>query len=430
MDKMRITGGFPLSGKIIIGGSKNAALPLMCASLLTDSSVVLANVPHLADITTMANLLSQHGVNVSLEGQDLRDGHIGRVLSLNAGNISNTVAPYDLVRQMRASILVLGPLLARVGEAEVSLPGGCAIGTRPVDLHIQGLEKLGAEVFVQNGYIRATAKKGLVGANIVFPKISVGATENLLLAAVLAEGKTVLENVAKEPEIGDLVNCLMSMGAKIEGKGTDTLTIVGVKKLVGARHTIMPDRIEAGTYAMAAAITCGSIELIGAKQEDMSSTLESLIMAGVSVKKKNENIKIDVPTGRLKSINLGTEPYPGFPTDLQAQFISLMTGADGKSIISETIFENRFMHVPELQRMGANIDVSGGSAVVTGVSHLTGAPVMASDLRASASLVLAGLAAKGETLISRIYHLDRGYERLEEKLANVGADIERVKDET
>ena len=428
MDKIQIRGGKPLHGTIVIGGSKNASLPVMCASLLSDEPLVLGNVPHLADITTMANLLNQHGVEVSLEGQDDKDGHIGRVLSLHAKDITNTTAPYDLVRKMRASVLVLGPLLARAGVAEVSLPGGCAIGTRPVDLHLHGLAQLGAQISVDGGYIHATAPRGLTGARIVFPKVSVGATENLLLAAVLATGETVLENAAREPEINDLVTCLVAMGADIGGIGTATLTVRGVERLHGARHAIMPDRIETGTYAMAAAITGGTIELVGARMGDLEAAVERLRLAGISIEAKNGGVIVDRSNSELVGVDAETEPYPGFPTDLQAQFISLMSAARGTSVVTETIFENRFMHVPELQRMGADITLHGGSAIVRGVPKLTGAPVMASDLRASASLILAGLIAEGETVVRRIYHLDRGYERLEEKLAGVGADIERVKD--
>ena len=429
MDKIQIYGGKPLSGTIVIGGSKNASLPVMCASLLTDEPLILGNVPHLADITTMANLLSQHGVEVSLEGHDDNEGHIGRVLSLHAKDINNTKAPYDLVRKMRASVLVLGPLLARAGEAEVSLPGGCAIGTRPVDLHLYGLRQLGANISVDGGYIYASAPKGLFGSRIIFPKVSVGATENLILASVLAKGKTVLQNAAKEPEINDLINCLNAMGAKIEGIGTSALTINGVDKLHGARHAIMPDRIEAGTYAIAAAITGGKINLSGARLNDITTAVDSLRLAGINIQRSPNGILVDRSNSELKSINIETAPYPGFPTDLQAQFISLMSAANGTSIVTETIFENRFMHVPELQRMGADITVDGGSAIVRGTRKLTGAPVMASDLRASASLVLAGLIAEGKTTVRRIYHLDRGYERLEEKLASVGAEIIRLKDE-
>ncbi len=428
MDKIQIRGGRPLSGTIVVGGSKNASLPVMCASLLTDEPLVLGNVPHLADIITMANLLSQHGVQVSLEGHDDKEGHIGRVLSLHAKDLTSTTAPYDLVRKMRASVLVLGPLLARAGEAEVSLPGGCAIGTRPVDLHLHGLAQLGAQVSVDGGYIHATAPKGLTGAHILFPKVSVGATENLLLAAVLANGETVLENVAREPEITDLVTCLIAMGADIDGIGTATLTVRGVGALHGARHAIMPDRIETGTYAMATAITGGKVELVGARMGDIEAAAERLREAGVSIENKNNGILVDRSNSELVGVDVETEPFPGFPTDLQAQFISLMSACTGTSVVTETIFENRFMHVPELQRMGADISLHGGSAIVRGVPKLTGAPVMASDLRASASLVLAGLIAEGETVVRRIYHLDRGYERLEEKLAGVGAEIKRVKD--
>ena len=429
MDKIQIYGGKPLSGTIVIGGSKNASLPVMCASLLTDEPLILGNVPHLADITTMANLLSQHGVEVSLEGHDDNEGHIGRVLSLHAKDINNTKAPYDLVRKMRASVLVLGPLLARAGEAEVSLPGGCAIGTRPVDLHLNGLRQLGANISVDGGYIYASAPKGLFGSRIIFPKVSVGATENLILASVLAKGKTVLQNAAKEPEINDLINCLNAMGAKIKGIGTSALTINGVDKLHGARHAIMPDRIEAGTYAIAAAITGGKINLSGARLNDITTAVDSLRLAGINIQRSPNGILVDRSNSELKSINIETAPYPGFPTDLQAQFISLMSVANGTSIVTETIFENRFMHVPELQRMGDDITLDGGSAIVRGTRKLTGAPVMASDLRASASLVLAGLIAEGKTTVRRIYHLDRGYERLEEKLASVGAEIIRLKDE-
>ncbi len=429
MDKIRIHGGKPLNGKVRVGGAKNAALPLMAASLLTDGTLTLSNVPHLADITTMANLLSQHGVEIALNGAAAKGGHDGRVMALTARDIVNTTAPYDLVRKMRASVLVLGPLLAREGVAEVSLPGGCAIGTRPVDLHLSGLELLGAEIEVEAGYIRATAPKGLTGARIVFPQVSVGATENLLLAASLAEGETVLENAAREPEIGDLVRCLQAMGAQIDGIGSETLHVTGVGRLHGAEHAIMPDRIEAGTYAMAAAITGGTLELEGGDIRHIEAATAILRQAGVTIEQRNGGIFVSRANQALIGVDVQTEPYPGFPTDLQAQMMALMTVAGGASMITETIFENRFMHVPELQRMGADINLHGRSAMVRGVDHLTGAPVMASDLRASASLVIAGLAAQGTTEVSRVYHLDRGYERMEEKLAAVGADIERVKDD-
>lgn len=429
MDKIRIRGGQQLNGTIRIGGAKNAALPLMAACLLTDEPLILSNVPHLADITTMANLLGQHGAQVSLEGQDNEGGHTGRVMSLTARDITSTTAPYDLVRRMRASVLVLGPLVAREGVATVSLPGGCAIGTRPVDIHLAGLEALGAEIEVESGYIRASAPGGLRGARFAFPKVSVGATENLLLAASLATGVTTLENAAREPEITDLAECLIAMGARIEGVGTDTLVIEGVDRLHGARHEIMPDRIEAGTYAMAVAITGGSVTLAGARLSHIDAAMAPLRRTGTSVEESSSGVLMVSRNGaNLTAVDVETDPYPGFPTDLQAQFLAMMTVADGASVITETIFENRFMHVPELHRMGASIVLQGRSALVRGVERLEGAPVMASDLRASASLVIAGLAAGGVTEVRRIYHLDRGYERLEEKLRLVGADIERVED--
>ena len=428
MDKIRIRGGKQLNGVIRIGGAKNAALPLMAACLLTDEPLVLSNVPHLADITTMANLLGQHGAQVSLEGHDDASGHTGRVMSLTARDIVSTTAPYNLVRRMRASVLVLGPLVAREGEATVSLPGGCAIGTRPVDIHLEGLEALGAEIEVESGYIRASAPNGLRGARYAFPKVSVGATENLLLAACLATGETILENAAREPEITDLAECLIAMGAKITGLGSATLVIEGVERLHGARHEIMPDRIEAGTYAIAVAIAGGEVELAGAKMSHIDSAMAQLRQTGTIVEDRPGGIFISRSDSDLEAVDVGTDPYPGFPTDLQAQFLALMTVANGASVITETIFENRFMHVPELHRMGANITLQGRSALIRGVENLAGAPVMASDLRASASLVIAGLAAEGVTEVRRIYHLDRGYERLEEKLRLVGADIERVED--
>ncbi len=428
MDKIRIRGGKQLNGVIRIGGAKNAALPLMAACLLTDEPLVLSNVPHLADITTMANLLGQHGAQVSLEGHDDASGHTGRVMSLTARDIVSTTAPYNLVRRMRASVLVLGPLVAREGEATVSLPGGCAIGTRPVDIHLEGLEALGAEIEVESGYIRASAPNGLRGARYAFPKVSVGATENLLLAACLATGETILENAAREPEITDLAECLIAMGAKITGLGSATLVIEGVERLHGARHEIMPDRIEAGTYAIAVAIAGGGVELAGAKMSHIDSAMAQLRRTGTIVEDRPGGILISRSDSDLEAVDVGTDPYPGFPTDLQAQFLALMTVANGASVITETIFENRFMHVPELHRMGANITLQGRSALIRGVENLAGAPVMASDLRASASLVIAGLAAEGVTEVRRIYHLDRGYERLEEKLRLVGADIERVED--
>ncbi len=428
MDKIRIIGGQPLEGEIRISGAKNAALPLMTASLLTEKTLTLSNLPHLGDITTMANLLVQHGVEIHMNGQAAEAGHAGRVLELTAGRIASTLAPYDLVRRMRASVLVLGPLLARVGHAEVSLPGGCAIGTRPVDLHLKGLELLGAEIELEDGYIRARAPGGLRGAEVVFPKISVGATENLLMAATLAEGETRLVGAAREPEVSDLAHCLVAMGADIDGVGSDTLTIRGVARLGGASHAVIPDRIEAGTYAMAAAITGGHLTLSGTNADHLRAVIEVLGQAGVEVKETARGLTVSRTDGRLEGIDVMTDPYPGFPTDLQAQLMALMATADGASLITETIFENRYMHVPELARMGAKVTVHGTSALVRGQPGLKGAPVMATDLRASVSLVLAGLVAEGETLVDRIYHLDRGYECLEEKLSACGARIERIKE--
>ncbi len=427
MDKIRIRGGRPIEGEIPISGAKNAALKVMAASLLTADTLRLINLPHLADITTLANVLAQHGVEIHMNGAVGNGGHAGRVLELTAREITGTRAPYDLVRKMRASVLVLGPLVARVGHAEVSLPGGCAIGTRPVDLHLKGLTALGAEVELRDGYIHARAPKGLRGAEVVFPLVSVGATENVLMAATLAKGETRIVNAAREPEIGDLADCLVKMGARIEGIGTDTLTIQGVERLGAAEHTIAPDRIEAGTYAMAAAITGGEVELIGARADHLSTLVEVLGRAGVAVSETERGLHVARANGRIKGVDVMTEPFPGFPTDLQAQFMALMSVAEGASMITETIFENRFMHVPEMCRMGANINVHGASAMVRGRTKLTGAEVMATDLRASVSLVLAALAAEGESIINRVYHLDRGYEGLEAKLAACGADIERIK---
>ena len=425
MDKIRIRGGKALSGKIRISGAKNAALPLMAACLLTEKPLILTNLPHLADISTMANLLTQHGAAISMVGEAGINGHAGRSLNLKASRITDTTAPYELVRRMRASILVLGPLLARTGEARVSLPGGCAIGARPVDLHIKGLTQLGAKFEMEEGYISGMAPDGLHGANIVFPMISVGATENCLMAACLAEGESILSNVAREPEIGDLAECLIAMGADIKGIGTDTLVVQGKKSLSGAEHGVISDRIEAGTYAMAAALTGGEIELIGAAGEQIKAVLEKLVEAGITINQSEHAIFVS-RDGPLRGVDVITEPFPGFPTDLQAQMTSLMSVSNGAAMITESIFENRFMHIPELARMGANLTVHGSSSLVRGVDGLVGAPVMANDLRASASLVLAGLVAKGETTISRVYHIDRGYERIEEKLAACGADIERL----
>lgn len=428
MDRIVVRGGRPLAGVIPIGGAKNASLPLMAASLLTDETLNLTNLPHLVDITTMAHLLAELGVDLALNGDAPNGGPIGRSLGLTAGTIANTTAPYDLVRKMRASVLVLGPLLARAGAARVSLPGGCAIGTRPVDLHLNALAKMGAVIDIREGYVEATAPNGLKGANVMFPKVTVGGTENLLMAAVLADGETTLANAAREPEIADLAHCLQAMGAAITGIGTDTLRITGVKRLHGADYAVLPDRIETGTYAIAAAISGGTLELKGTRLDLIESLVDVLRKAGVTVDETVDGIRVCRANGPLKGTDAMTEPYPGFPTDMQAQFMALMAVAEGASMITETIFENRFMHVPELCRMGANVNVHGSSAIVRGVPKLSGAPVMATDLRASVSLVLAGLAAKGETVINRVYHLDRGYERLEEKLAACGADIERVED--
>ncbi len=427
MDRIRIRGGRPLRGEIQISGAKNAALPLMAAALLTEETLRLQGLPHLADINAMAGLLAELGVSVQLNGHADPAHHTGRAIELTARTIEDTTAPYDLVRKMRASVLVLGPLVARCRQARVSLPGGCAIGTRPVDLHLRGLSQLGAEIELREGYIHASAPQGLKGTTVTFPLVSVGATENLLMAATLAEGETVLVNAAREPEIGDLAACLQAMGAQIEGAGTDTLRIQGVGRLHGGAHAIVPDRIETGTYAMAAAITDGEVELVSARADQISAVAETLSRAGVRLETTQRGLRVSRANATLTGIDVMTEPFPGFPTDLQAQIMALMTGATGASMITETIFENRFMHVPELCRMGANINVHRASAMVRGVPKLTGAPVMATDLRASVSLVLAGLAAEGDTILNRVYHLDRGYERLVEKLAACGAEIERLK---
>jgi UDP-N-acetylglucosamine 1-carboxyvinyltransferase len=426
MDQIVIRGGRPLHGRIPISGAKNAALTLMPCALLTDEPLTLRNLPRLADIDTFGHLLNNHGLSTTIEGT--HPDEFGRVMTVRANRITSTVAPYDIVRKMRASILVLGPLLARAGEATVSLPGGCAIGNRPIDLHLKALEHLGAEIELAAGYVKAIAPKGgLPGGRYTFPMVSVGATENAVMAAVLCTGPSILENVAREPEIVDLCNCLVAMGAKISGIGTEKLLIQGVRDLHGATYAVMPDRIEAGSYACAAAITGGEVELVGASEADLGSTLEALREAGVEITPTTDGLSVKRLNG-LHGINISTAPYPGFATDMQAQFMAMLAVADGASLLTETIFENRFMHVPELARMGADITVRGRSAVVRGVGGLHGAQVMATDLRASMSLVLAGLAASGETTVSRVYHLDRGYERLEEKLSAVGADIERISD--
>ncbi|MDP6343327.1 MAG: UDP-N-acetylglucosamine 1-carboxyvinyltransferase, partial [Alphaproteobacteria bacterium] len=407
-------------------GAKNAALPLLAASLLTDETLTLRNLPHLDDIATMTHLLAQHGTEVSMAGDHPGGGHMGHVLDLRTAKVGRTEAPYDIVRKMRASVLVLGPLLARCRQARVSLPGGCAIGTRPVDMHMRGLAALGAEIALDDGYIAARAPGGLRGGVVVFPRVSVGATENLLMAAALAKGETVLENAAREPEVGDLANCLNRMGARIEGIGTDTLRIQGVTRLSGADYTVLPDRIETATFAIGAAITGGDLTLLGGRPELIEAAVASLGQANVGIEPVAGGIRVFRNGTGVASVDVTTEPYPGFPTDLQAQMMALMSVADGAAMITETIFENRFMHVPELVRMGADITVKGATAMVRGSTGLHGAPVMATDLRASVSLVLAGLAAEGETVVNRVYHLDRGYERLEEKLMGCGADIARL----
>ena len=428
MDRIRIRGGNPLLGTISIGGAKNAALPLMAASLLTSQKLTLSNLPHLVDITTMVHLLAELGVAISMDGNVSNGGNFGRALTLVASEPVQKIAPYDLVRRMRASVLVLGPLLARWGQATVSLPGGCAIGTRPVDIHLGAFKALGAEIELKEGYIKAHAKKGLKGANILFPSVSVGATENVMMAATLAEGETQISNAAREPEVGDLATCLISMGANIEGIGTDTLKVTGVSELKGANHEVIPDRIETGTYAVAAAMTGGDIIMKGTRLELLNALADVLAKAGVEIAGDGTTVRVRRVNSSLKGTDLMTEPYPGFPTDMQAQVMALLAIADGASMITETIFENRFMHVPELCRMGADINVHGSSAIVRGVPTLSGAQLMATDLRASVSLVLAGLAANGETFVNRVYHLDRGYERVEEKLSACGAEIERISD--
>jgi UDP-N-acetylglucosamine 1-carboxyvinyltransferase len=426
MDRIIIKGGRPLEGRIPISGAKNAALTLMPCALLTDEPLTLRNLPRLADVDSFGHLLNQLGVSTTVEGA--RKGDFGRVMTFRANTIASTVAPYDIVRKMRASILVLGPLLARTGEATVSLPGGCAIGTRPIDLHLKALQALGAEIELAAGYVKATAPKGgLTGGTVSFPSVSVGATENALMAAVLAKGTTVIENAAREPEITDLAHCLVAMGVPVAGIGTETLTIQGVEALKEATHSVIPDRIETGTYAMAVAMTAGDVELLGGRLELIETAVASLRSAGVTLEKTERGLRVQRTNGALHGVDVMTEPYPGFPTDLQAQMMALMTRAEGASMITETVFESRFMHVPELSRMGANVTIHHESALVRGVPKLRGAEVMATDLRASVSLAIAALAADGDSTVNRVYHLDRGYERLEEKLAACGADIERVK---
>jgi UDP-N-acetylglucosamine 1-carboxyvinyltransferase len=424
MDRIRIRGGARLKGIIPISGAKNAALKLMAASLLTAEPLVLHNIPRLADVRAMAELLKSFGVGVEVDrGAALG---VGDTIRLAAKTIASSFASYDMVRKMRASFQVLAPLLARHGEAKVSLPGGCAIGARPVNLHLDALTHMGAKVELADGYVLAEAKGGLRGAEILFPFVSVGATETALMAATLAQGTTVINNAAREPEIEDLCRCLIAMGARIEGVGTARLVVEGVKELGGAEYAVMPDRIEAGTYAIAAAIAGGEIELAGARRDTIAALLERLERTGAEIRDVPGGVALHVNGERPLSVDLSTAPFPGFPTDLQAQFMALMTVADGTATIRETIFENRFMHVPELGRLGADIRVEGDIAIVRGVEKLKGAPVMATDLRASVSLVLAGLVAEGETIVNRVYHLDRGFDRLEEKLSAVGADIARV----
>ncbi len=419
MDSIIVTGGRQLNGQIPIAGAKNACLTLMPATLLTDAPLTLTNAPRLSDIRTMSVLLESLGVEVS----SLQDG---KVQVMSSANLTNHKADYDIVRKMRASILVLGPMLARDHQAVVSLPGGCAIGARPVDLHLKGLEALGAEIELIEGYVHARAPGGLRGATFEFPFVSVGATENILMAATLARGTTVLKNAAREPEIRDLADCLNAMGARIEGAGTSTITIEGVDALHGATHPVVIDRIELGTYMLAPAITGGEVELLGGRLDLVAAFAEKLDQAGIDVAETENGLKVTRRNGRVNAVDVETAPFPGFPTDLQAQMMALLTTAEGVSVLEERIFENRFMHAPELMRMGAEIEVHGGTATVTGVERLKGAPVMATDLRASVSLILAGLGAEGETVVNRVYHLDRGYERVEEKLSACGAKIERV----
>jgi UDP-N-acetylglucosamine 1-carboxyvinyltransferase len=421
MDQIIVTGNGPLHGEIPIAGAKNACLTLMPATLLSDEPLTLTNAPRLSDIRTMTELLSSLGAEISA----LQDG---KVLTMSSHGLNNPKADYDIVRKMRASILVLGPMLARDGHAIVSLPGGCAIGARPVDLHLRALEAMGAELDLRDGYVHAKAPGGLKGGTFEFPFVSVGATENALMAATLAKGTTVLKNAAREPEIVDLAQCLRKMGAQIEGEGTDTLTIQGVDRLHGATHPVVTDRIELGTYMLAPAICGGEVELLGGRMDLVAAFCEKLDAAGVEVSETERGLTVRRRGDRVRAVDVVTEPFPGFPTDLQAQMMALLCTADGVSVLEEKIFENRFMHAPELTRMGAKIDVQGGTARVTGVERLRGAPVMATDLRASVSLILAGLAAEGETIVSRVYHLDRGYERVEEKLSACGAKIERVRE--
>jgi UDP-N-acetylglucosamine 1-carboxyvinyltransferase len=428
MDRIKITGGAKLNGQIPISGAKNAALPLMIASLLTADRLTLKNVPNLADVNLLARILRNHGVDLAVDGKRATPGALlGETFHLSARDIVDTTAPYEMVSRMRASFWVLGPLLGRCHKAKVSLPGGCAIGTRPVDLHLTGLKALGAEIDIDRGYVLAkTPSGGLKGGRVTFPKVSVGATMNVLLAAALARGETVIENAAREPEIGDVAECLVKMGCMIEGIGTSTLTIQGRDRLEGAVHTVLPDRIETGTFAFAVAATGGDVVLTGARAAHLKTALDALALTGTEVTETLSGIRIARNGHGISPVTLETQPFPGFPTDLQAQMMALMTTANGTSVIRETIFENRFMHVQELARLGADIQLNGDTAIIKGVRGLTGAPVMATDLRASVSLVIAALMAEGETVINRVYHLDRGFEQLERKLSGCGAQIERI----
>jgi UDP-N-acetylglucosamine 1-carboxyvinyltransferase len=427
MDRIRIVGGQKLNGAIPISGAKNATLPLMIASLLTQDTLILENVPRLADVVLLQRILGNHGVDVMIAGKRAgADPYGGRTIHISAKTIVDTTAPYDLVSKMRASFWVLAPLLARMGEAKVSLPGGCAIGTRPVDLLIMAMQQLGAEIEIDAGYVIAKARNGLRGGKVVFPKVTVGGTHTALMAAAMARGTTEIENAAQEPEVGDLADCLVKMGAKISGAGTARILVEGVDRLHGATHSVLPDRIETGTYAMAVAMTGGDVLLQNARPELLQSALDVIGQTGAKVTATNEGIRIARNGGHIAPVEVTTQPFPGFPTDLQAQLMALMTRADGTSHIRETIFENRFMHVQELARLGAQIKLNGETATIEGVPRLRGAPVMATDLRASVSLVIAALAAEGETMVNRVYHLDRGFERLEEKLGACGAQIERL----
>ena len=428
MDRIRIVGGHALQGTIPISGAKNAALPLMIASLLTEETLVIENVPRLADVTLLQRILGNHGVDVTVAGKRPGDGEYqGQTLALSAARVVDTTAPYELVSRMRASFWVIGPLVARMGQARVSMPGGCAIGTRPVDLHIAVLQQLGAHIDVEGGYVVARAPEGLRAAEIVFPKVTVGGTHTAIMAATLARGLTVINNAAQEPEVVDLADCLNKMGARISGAGSSRIEIEGVSRLSGAHHRVLPDRIETGTYAIAVAMTGGDVLLEGARPELLETALDILGQAGAAVTRTNEGVRVTRNGNGLAPVEVTTAPFPGFPTDLQAQLMALMSCAKGTSRITETIFENRFMHVQELVRFGAHIHLEGETATIEGVERLRGAPVMATDLRASVSLVIAALAARGETTVNRVYHLDRGFERLEGKLARCGAEIERLR---